>query len=109
MQSMIFAGTHEEISIKRDDFELVFALGGDDIIAQQEDFRKLAEGVMDYYIALMGGVPNPSPDNKFTKSIVIVNSSTLTDGEVIGNNISMLIEKNGNQDVPDDDQIYVCT
>ncbi|MGB5458765.1 MAG: hypothetical protein WBM85_02310 [Eudoraea sp.] len=97
MQSMIFAGTHEEISFKRDDFELIFALGGDDIIAQKEEFKNLASGVLDYYIALMGGIPNPSPNNKFKKSIVIINSSTLTDGEQIGNNISMLIEKNGNK------------
>ncbi len=95
MESMFFAGTHEELSLKRDDFELVFALGGDEIIAQKEEFKNLAEGVLDYYIELMGSVPNPSPDNKFKKSIVIINSSTLTDGEQIGNNISMLIEKNG--------------
>ena len=96
MQSMFFAGTHEELSFKREDFELVFALGGDEVIAQKEEFKNMAIGVMDYYISLMGGVPNPSPDNKFQKSIVIINSSTLTDGELIGNNISMLIEKNGN-------------
>lgn len=93
--SMIFAGTHEEISFKRDDFELIFALGGAEIIAQKEEFRNLAEGVLDYYIALMGGIPNPSSNNKFNKSIVIINSYSLTDGEQIGNNISMLIEKNG--------------
>ena len=97
IESMVFAGTHKEISIKRKEFELVFALGGEDIIAQQEDFKKMAEGILDYYINLMGGVPNPSPDNKFTKAIVIINSFTLTDGEAIGNNISMLIEKNGDQ------------
>jgi len=97
MQSMIFAGTQEEFSIKRDDFELVFALGGDEVIAQKEKFKNLAEGVMDYYIALMGGIPNPPRDNKFKKSIVIINTSTLTDGEVIGNNISMVIDKNGGQ------------
>jgi predicted metalloprotease with PDZ domain len=96
-QSMFFAGTQEEVSLKRGDFELVMALGGDDIIAQKKELSTMAEGVMDYYIALMGGIPNPSPDNKFTKSIVIINSSTMTDGEVIGNNISMLIEKDGNQ------------
>ena len=97
MQSMIFAGTQEEFSIKRDDFELVFALGGDEVIAQKEKFKNLAEGVMDYYIELMGGIPNPPRDNKFKKSIVIINTSTLTDGEVIGNNISMVIDKNGGQ------------
>lgn len=96
MQSMFFAGKHEEVSLIRDDFELVFALGGEDIIAQKDDFKSMAQGVLDYYIELMGGVPNPSPNNKFKKSIVIINSSTMTDGEQIGNNISMLIEKDGN-------------
>jgi predicted metalloprotease with PDZ domain len=96
-ESMIFAGTHEEISFKRDDFELIFALGGAEIIAQKEEFKNLAEGVLDYYIELMGGIPNPPRDNKFKKSIVIINTSTLTDGEVIGNNISMVIDKNGGQ------------
>lgn len=95
--SLIFAGTHEEISFKREDFELVFALGGDEIIAQKEEFKKLAEGVLDYYIDLMGGIPNPPPNNKFKKAVVIINSSAATDGEVIGNNISILIEKNANQ------------
>lgn len=95
--SLIFAGTHEEISVKRKDFELVFALGGDEIISQKADFKKLAEGVLDYYIALMGGVPNPAPDNKFKKAVVIINSSGATDGEVIGNNISILVEKGGDK------------
>ncbi|MCB1022951.1 MAG: hypothetical protein KDB79_01080, partial [Acidobacteria bacterium] len=95
--SMIFAGTHEELSLKRNGFELVFALGGEDIVSQKAEFGKLAEGVLDYYIDLMGGVPNPPPDNKFTKSVVIINSSGATDGEVIGNNISILVEKDGDK------------
>ena len=100
IQSMIFAGTQEEFSLRSGDFELVFALGGDEVIAQKEEFKNLAKGVMDYYIELMGGIPNPSPDNKFKKSIVIINTSTITDGEAIGNNISMLIKKNGDMRSP---------
>lgn len=95
--SMFFAGEHEELLIKRDQFELVFALGGEEIIDQKEAFGNLATGVLDYYIDLFGGVPNPAPDNKFKKSLVIINSSSATDGEVIGNNISILLEKNGDQ------------
>lgn len=45
----------------------------------------------------MDGVPNPAPDNKFKKAVVIINSSDATDGEVIGNNISILVEKNGDK------------
>ena len=96
-ESMIFAGLHQEISIVRDDFELVFALGGAEIIAQKDEFKKLAEGVLDYYIDLMGGIPKPSFGNKLEKVVVIINSSSFTDGEVIGNNISILIEKNPDQ------------
>lgn len=95
--SMFFAGTHEEIILKRDDFQLIFALGGDDIIEQKESFSKMATGVLDYYIDLMEGVPNPSPDNKFSKSLVVINSSSKTDGEVIGNNISILLKKDGDK------------
>ncbi len=93
--SMFFAGTHEEFIIQRDDFELVFAFGGEEIVEQKKSFTDMAEGILDYYIDLMGGVPNPSPDNVFKKSIVIMNSSSQTDGEVIGNNISILLEKDG--------------
>ena len=96
--SMIFAGTHKEFSIKRDDFELLFALGSVEIIADEAIFRNLAEGVLDYYIKLMGGIPAPALDNPFKKAVVVISSSTsTTDGEVIGNNISILIEKDGDQ------------
>ncbi len=96
INSMIFAGTHEELSVKRDEFELVFALGSAEIIADKEEFRDLAEGVLDYYIELMGGTPRPSPDNPFKKSVVVISSNpSITDGEVIGNNISILIEEGG--------------
>ncbi|WP_422083583.1 hypothetical protein [Ulvibacterium sp.] len=96
-QSMIFAGTHKEMSFKREDFELVFALGGDQVLSKKDDYASLAQGVMDYYIRLMGGLPKPPPDNPFQKAIVVINNSDTTDGEVIGNNISILIEKDGGQ------------
>lgn len=96
-EAMIFAGTHREISVKRSGFELIFALGGSEIVARTEEFRKMAEGVMDYYIALMGGVPNPPPSNRFERAVVIINSANNTDGEVIGNNISLLVDRNGGE------------
>ena len=93
--SMFFAGTHEEYRIKRENFELIFAFGGKGIIAEKDEFTEMAEGIMDYYINLMGGVPNPSPEDAFDKSIVVLNSSSNTDGEVIGNHISILLKENG--------------
>ncbi len=107
--SMFFAGMHEEFIIKRDDFELVFAYGGEEIVEQKKSFTDMAEGVMDYYIDLMGGVPNPSPDNEFKKAIVIMNSYSKTDGEVIGNNISILIGKRWRCNVATGWPIYICT
>lgn len=95
MQAMIFAGTHEELSFQKEDFELVFALGGEAVLAEKQTYQDMAAGVLDYYIDLMGGVPNPSPDTVLDKAVVIINSSGITDGEVIGNNISILVEENG--------------
>jgi predicted metalloprotease with PDZ domain len=92
---MFFAGTHEEYTVKRDDFELLFVMGGDEIIGQKEIFKQMAKGVLDYYIELMGGIPNPDPDNQFNRCIVIMNSGPQTDGEVIGNNISILLQEKG--------------
>ena len=63
VQALLFAGTHEELSFKREDFELVFALGGKEVLSEKEDYQSLAEGVLDYYIELMGGIPNPPPNN----------------------------------------------
>lgn len=39
VNSLIFVGTHKEISVKRKNFELVFALGGDDVIAEKKNLR----------------------------------------------------------------------
>ena len=55
----------------------------------------MASGVLEYYIDLMGGLPNPSPDNVLDKSVVIINTADTTDGEVIGNNISILVQRDG--------------
>ena len=95
--ALVFAGTHKEISLKREDFELVFALGSEDILSQEVELKGLAQGVLDYYIELFGGIPNPSPENPLSKSVVVISSSDKTDGEAIGNNISVLIEKNGDE------------
>ena len=95
LTALIFTGKHKEISLKRDDFELVFALGSSDIMNQEFELKHLAQGVLDYYIELMGGIPNPSPDNPLHKSVVVISSSEKTDGEALGNNVSVLIEKNG--------------
>jgi predicted metalloprotease with PDZ domain len=94
-ESMLLAGTHKEFTIRRNGFELIFALGGKDIVASEAQYRSMANGVMDYYIALMGGIPNPPPSNKFSRSVVIINPGKDTDGEVIGNNINIILDPRG--------------
>ena len=97
MQSMIFAGTHEEHSFKEGDFELIFALGGEQVLAERVKFKEMAGGVLDYYVKLMGGLPNPPPGQMLDRSLVIINTAATTDGEIIGSNISILIEKDGDE------------
>jgi len=95
--SMFFAGTQKEVSIQRGDFELLLALGGDDLIAQQDEFIHLAKGVLDYYSELMGGGPKLPDKMSSNKSVVIINPASATDGEAIGSNISILIDPDGGQ------------
>ena len=94
-ESMVFAGTHEETILERDGFALLFALGGEDIIAQKDLFTSMAEGVLDYYINLRGGIPNPPLGQEFSRSVVLISSGSGMDGEVIGNHINMIVDPNG--------------
>lgn len=91
--SLIFAGTHKEFTVSRNGFELRFALGGE-LATDDVKFRSLANGVMDYYIGLMGSIPKPPPSNPFSRSVVILNPGEQTDGEVIGNNICIIVGAN---------------
>ena len=90
-EAFLFAGTHEEIALQRDDFTLLFVLGGDAVTAQKDQYQAYAGSVLDYYIDLLGGVPQPVPGEQLDKTLVLINESTQVDGEVIGSNISMLL------------------
>jgi predicted metalloprotease with PDZ domain len=93
--SILFAGQHEEVLIDHGSFSLLLALGGDSVAAQREDFVEMATGVLDYYTGLMGDLPRiGSPHNK-TRSVVVISEGTTTDGEAIGNHISMLLQPDG--------------
>lgn len=95
--SMFFAGTHKEVSIQEGPFELLLALGGENVIAQEDDFAGMAGGVLDYYVDLMGDVPRLQSQEAAVTPVVIINEADMTDGEAIGNNISILLEPAGNQ------------
>ncbi|GAB4518928.1 MAG: hypothetical protein Tsb004_29740 [Allomuricauda sp.] len=94
VQSMFFIGKHDEFRFTDERFELIFALGGNKVIADRENYQKMARGVLEYYTKLMGGLPKIGVDGKQSRSVVIINESDGTDGEVIGNNISIQVQYN---------------
>jgi len=94
-ESLLFAGTHEDVEIVRDGFTLKFVLGGNAIMANKEKYTEMAGAVMDYYISIMGGLPKPLPGNEFSKVLVMINPSENMDGEVIGNHISLFLNPEG--------------
>lgn len=96
-QSMFFAGTHQEIIIKKNGFRLILALGGNQIKSKANKYSKMASGVLDYYTKLMGGLPKLGDSSQGLTFMAIINPSDKTDGEVIGNNICILIKENGNR------------
>ena len=95
--SMFFAGTHKEVSVRQGPFELLLALSGEDILAQEDVFVTMAGGVLDYYVELMGDVPRLQSRDTAGTPVVIISQAEQTDGEAIGNNISILLEPSGDQ------------
>jgi len=95
--SMFFAGTHTEVSVQNGPFKLLLALGGESVLAQQDEFASMAAGILDYYVDLMGDVPRLGTQDAASTPVVIINEADATDGEAIGNNISILLEPSGDQ------------
>ena len=93
--SMFVAGTHKEVSVRQGPFELILALGGEDIVAQEDVFATMAGDVLNYYVDLMGNVPKLQSHDAGGTPLVIINQADQTDGEAIGNNISILLEPSG--------------
>ncbi len=93
--SMFFAGTHKEVVVQHGDFELLLTLGGAEILAREDEFTGMAGGILDYYVELMGGEPRLRAEGATNRSVVIINEAEITDGEAIGNNISMMLEPAG--------------
>ena len=95
-ESLLFAGTHQEFLLKREQFEVLFVLGGNGVADQKDQFFKHAESVLNYYVRMMGGLPVPAKGKKLEKIMVMINADSISDGEVIGNHINILLNPNGN-------------
>lgn len=91
-ESIVQLGRHEEFTLRRQGFELVFALSGQGIASQKAAYEKLANGVLEYYINLMGGIPKPPPSRPLKRLVVAVNPGKDVDGEVVGNQISIVLD-----------------
>jgi predicted metalloprotease with PDZ domain len=94
--SMFFAGTHREVTVREGPFEFLLALGGEEVLALEDLFVDMAEGVLDYYVELMGDVPRLRSRDAAGRPVVIINQAEMTDGEAIGNNISILLGPSDN-------------
>jgi predicted metalloprotease with PDZ domain len=94
--SMFFAGTHKEVPVRNGPFEFLLALGGEEVLAKEDVFVDMAGGVLDYYVSLMGDVPRLESRNSAGKPVVIINQAEMTDGEAIGDNISILLGPSDN-------------
>ena len=94
-ESMLFAGQHRSLVVDEGDFELRLALGGENVTANERAYVDTATGVLDYYVELMGGIPRLRSADGVSRSVVIISEDENVDGEVIGNNISMLLNPEG--------------
>ncbi len=90
-ESFLFIGRQEEFEIERDSFKLIFVIGGKKLNSEKERLVSVANKLLDYYIELMGGIPVSSEGNPLDRSMVIITENDNTDGEVIGNHISMFM------------------
>ncbi|GAB5537835.1 MAG: hypothetical protein Rubg2KO_40840 [Rubricoccaceae bacterium] len=91
-ESLLMLGTHTERVLARGPLALRFAVAGEANADRAEAFAAQSGAILDYYTDLMGGLPAPPPDRPLSTIVVTVAEAASTDGEVIGNHISMLLE-----------------
>ncbi|QCK16692.1 M61 family metallopeptidase [Mangrovivirga cuniculi] len=89
-ESLIIYGDHAYKKIEREDLKIRFVLTGEKIQADSLRYSQIADQVMNYYYNLMGGGPTPN-GNQSTEVMVVINSASQTDGEVIGSHINMMV------------------
>jgi predicted metalloprotease with PDZ domain len=91
-ESYAFVGAFEGFEIRRQGLDLSFALGGPTVTARADEFRSTAEDVVAYFTRTLGGAPRPAPGQSSGRVLAIINEGNVTDGEVIGSHINILLE-----------------
>lgn len=95
-QSGMVVGKFDSFSIDRSGFELNFAVCSEKIKQKIDEFKKMGRSVFDYYICLMGDIPNIHGSGS-KKSLIVLGEGSRTDGEVLGRTVSILLKSDGNQ------------
>lgn len=90
-ESYVFVGDFQTFTVERGGFELAFALGGPSVVGRADELRALSSRAFDYFIDLMGDAPRPAPDEPGARILVGINEAEMTDGEVIGSHINILL------------------
>ena len=88
-ESMLMLGTHDTVQTWAGGTTFTLALGGEDVTNEGETLQRAFGEVHAYYTDVLGGPPKTARENPLERAIVVVNSGDVSDGEVIGNDLSV--------------------
>ena len=88
-ESMLMLGTQDTFQTEAGGTALTLALGGEGVLGESERLQRAFREVHAYYTDVLGGPPKTTRENPLKRAIVVVNSGEVSDGEVIGNNLSV--------------------
>ena len=88
-ESMLMLGTQDTLQTEQSGTALTLALGGETVLRAGERLQKAFREAHSYYTEMLGGPPKTSRENPLKRAIVVVNSGDVSDGEVIGSNLSV--------------------
>lgn len=94
-EAIILIGTHTERVIESGPITLRFAVAGEQSAELAAAYTARAGQILDYYTALIGGPPAPSPRSPLSTVVVAMTEADAPDGEVIGHHISLMVDPDG--------------
>ena len=88
-ESMLVLGTHDAVQTNEGGTALTLALGGESVTSESKTLQQAFSEVHTYYTSVLGGPPKTTREDPLERAIVVVTSGVVSDGEVIGNNLSV--------------------